>query len=69
MTKTAIDKLLDTLGLAGAGVVGFAALYEGAIPRWLVITGGIVAYVTGKAAAPGVPFLSKPAAEQPKGTT
>ena len=52
------DRVLDFIGMAAAGVVVTAASGV-AMPAWLVIASAILAYASGKAAAPGVPMMSK----------
>lgn len=56
-----LDRLLDFLGTCAAGVVVLSSTGAVAMPAWLVGSAAVIAWASGKASNPGVPFAGKKA--------
>ena len=56
MKKSTADKVLDAVGTLAV----FAPMFLTGAPAWVLGLCAAVAYATGKAATPGVPFRTKP---------
>lgn len=59
MEKSTFDKIMDLLGASGAAisVLAMSAPTLG-LPAWLVATGTVIAWATGRAAGKGIPIIS-----------